>query len=1002
MLQRFAALLTILPLVAIGVSAQGLDTRASKDDWEEINFEYNSSVLVDGFPSLLRLAELLQKNAGYKVKVEGHTDIIGNNKFNERLGMARATTVRDFLVKYGARVSQIEIGTRGKADPKYPGQKSTYAKTDEARWMNRRVVLTVTDAQGRTVSAGSPGDAIRSMEPVKPAPSMADCCSEVLRRLDKLDEIARMLKDLGDQNAALRHEIDGLKQAQQVLESKANQPMPKPPSSSEVATAVADEMEKRNPRFQLLGVNVGADQNGDVTFTGKGRFFAPFGKHFALQAQGEYLYFKSQKEGQIDFGLVDRMGRFQAGLFSSFKHVTLAGNQTGGTLGQASLTLDYIFKWGKVGLFGTKGFMDYALINRANAVGANGLVLNSVFNERYLKTIDQAGVSGSLGLWGNNYLEANIGYLRSTVYGDRAGGTLRFVFPLNTKVAVTVEGGVNETLLGRENTGRAVVGLQFGNMTRPREYLDVNHAVPVDVPRVRYEILTKTVRIGHTPPVADAGPDQIGVPAGPITLNGSNSYSPDGLPITYQWIQEGGPSVTLSNPSSAITTFSATAGQSYIFRLVVKDSLNGQGAARVHVTTAAADKVQILFFLADPTSIQTGQSSRLSWRVLNATTVSISGIGNVQAQGNQPVSPTATTTYTLTASNANSSESATATVVVNRPQTRLAFCYASPTNIILGESATLFYQSQNASSVTISPGVGSVGLGGSVAVTPTQTTTYTITANAPTGGVNDTCSVVVNVTRGNLPRIIRFSAVPATINSGQSSTLLWVVENATKVNISTIGDVSLGGTQDVSPAATTTYILTATNAAGTVTAQALVNVNTGPKITSFTATPNPSAAPGSAVVLACTATNAASINLAGTLTNGLTGTTTVRPTATTSYTCIATGQNGQTDQQTLTVNVSGGAGGGAGPTIVIAGGNSQSTFTRFITLDASGSSSPAGNTPLSYKWVSVNDRALVLNANSPTPSIQLGVIADVYLFDLTVTDSKGNSSTATIAVRLML
>ena len=31
-----------------------------KDDWEEINFEFNSSVLSDGFPSLLRLAELLR------------------------------------------------------------------------------------------------------------------------------------------------------------------------------------------------------------------------------------------------------------------------------------------------------------------------------------------------------------------------------------------------------------------------------------------------------------------------------------------------------------------------------------------------------------------------------------------------------------------------------------------------------------------------------------------------------------------------------------------------------------------------------------------------------------------------------------------------------------------------------------------------------------------------------------------------------------------------------
>src|SRR5277367_3162409 len=104
-LNRCAALLCVVPLVAIGISAQGLDTKASPADWEEINFEFNSSVLVDGFPSLLRLSELLQKNPGYKVTLEGHTDRLGGDGYNDKLGTARASTVRDFLVKYGARPS---------------------------------------------------------------------------------------------------------------------------------------------------------------------------------------------------------------------------------------------------------------------------------------------------------------------------------------------------------------------------------------------------------------------------------------------------------------------------------------------------------------------------------------------------------------------------------------------------------------------------------------------------------------------------------------------------------------------------------------------------------------------------------------------------------------------------------------------------------------------------------------------------------------------------------
>src|SRR5947207_2109954 len=90
-ISRFSVALVLLAQSASWVSAQGLNTTASKDDWEEINFEFNSSVLVDGFPSLLRLAELLQANAGYRVRVEGHTDGIGSVSFNEKLGLARAT-----------------------------------------------------------------------------------------------------------------------------------------------------------------------------------------------------------------------------------------------------------------------------------------------------------------------------------------------------------------------------------------------------------------------------------------------------------------------------------------------------------------------------------------------------------------------------------------------------------------------------------------------------------------------------------------------------------------------------------------------------------------------------------------------------------------------------------------------------------------------------------------------------------------------------------------------
>jgi hypothetical protein len=302
---RQLAVLALVPVLAASLLAQGINTAANKDDWEEINFDYNSSVLVDGFPSLLRLAELLQQNSAYKVKIEGHTDRIGGANYNDKLGLARATAVRDFLVKYGARANQLEISSRGKMDPKYAGGKAAYSRTDEARWMNRRVALTVMDEQGRMVGAGGAGDAIRAIQPTAQS-GLTDCCSEVLKRLDKLDTIERMLMDLADQNKKLQDEVAGLRQNQQALENRVNQAnqaanqaatqaasAPKPPTTEEVAKAVSDAMEqKKLPKFQMLGMNLGSNNVGDVTFTGKGRYFAPFGDNYAIQSEGEYYYSK--------------------------------------------------------------------------------------------------------------------------------------------------------------------------------------------------------------------------------------------------------------------------------------------------------------------------------------------------------------------------------------------------------------------------------------------------------------------------------------------------------------------------------------------------------------------------------------------------------------------------------------------------------------------------------------------------------------------------------------
>src|SRR5262249_46483916 len=149
-----------------------------------INFEFDSAILSDGYPSLLRLAELLRQNPKFKVRLAGHTDSRGTREYNERLAQRRAAAVKQFLEKYRAQPSQITTAALGFREPKARNS------SIEGRFINRRVETTVTDENGRVVSSGGIGDAIRAIEDrtekaiqsladqqKKLQKAMEDCCS---------------------------------------------------------------------------------------------------------------------------------------------------------------------------------------------------------------------------------------------------------------------------------------------------------------------------------------------------------------------------------------------------------------------------------------------------------------------------------------------------------------------------------------------------------------------------------------------------------------------------------------------------------------------------------------------------------------------------------------------------------------------------------------------------------------------------------------------------------
>jgi hypothetical protein len=882
-----------------------------RDDWEEINFEFNSSILSDGYPSLLRLAELLTQHKDYRVKVTGHTDYVGSARYNDKLAMARAEAVKAFLVKYGASADQITTAGDGKRTPEVDN------RTKEGRFMNRRVILTVTDQTGRVIKEGGVNDILKALQAIQDSlKKQEECCAQILKRLDKLDDILAAMKNLAGENAKLAGQLNDLRNQHNALRDQVSG-LPKPLTQSETqniahteAIGAVDEAQRRNRKFALVGLNVGptfgASRSGDFTFSGRGQYFSPFGGdgQRAVQAQGEFMYYPGRKEGQFDIGLVNRWGKVQAGAFASMKYLEMKNFQSGGGLGQAAFLLDYVFSRGRVGAFMTRGFKNYAVLNSLTlAPGA--------YMQTYARVVNQQGVNFLFGVWGNASIDGNLAYLQLRETRDaRPGANLNLVQPISDHVAFTIGGSYNESLVSPAGGGRLVFGLQVGNFTRPKEFGNTTSPVPMDIPRIRYEMGTR--RVGSSPPTADAGPNQVGVAAGTITLNGCGSSDPLGLPLTFLWQQLTGPTVALSSTTTCNPTFTAAQGQSYAFRLTVRNTDNLSASATTTVSTSVPATVRIVQFTAVPATVQSGQPATLSWVIDNATSATITpGVGSVDPRtGSVSVTPTQTTTYTLAATGASGTINSTVTVTVGTASAvgnpQILRYEANPVSIQAGQQATLSWTTTGATTTSIS-GVGSVPLNGSTTVSPTTTTTYTLTATSADGR-SVTAPVTVIVSAGQVPQVVTFVATPTTIDAGQSTKLCWQITNATNISITPgVGsNLNANDCADVRPQQTTTYTLTATNASGQI--QANVTVNVGQvRILSFTSDPQFSTAAGNPVTLAWTTQNASSVIIVG---NELgpqnlpaNGSLVVRPITNTTYTLTAYAPGGQTVSVTISVFV---------------------------------------------------------------------------------------------------
>jgi OOP family OmpA-OmpF porin len=103
---------------------------------ENVLFDFDKAIIKpEAFPLLDDVHAILEKNAGLKVELQGHTCNIGTEKYNMGLSQRRADAVKAYLVKKG--IDEGRLTTKG-----YGFSKPVALNSSEfGRSMNRRVEL---------------------------------------------------------------------------------------------------------------------------------------------------------------------------------------------------------------------------------------------------------------------------------------------------------------------------------------------------------------------------------------------------------------------------------------------------------------------------------------------------------------------------------------------------------------------------------------------------------------------------------------------------------------------------------------------------------------------------------------------------------------------------------------------------------------------------------------------------------------------------------------------
>jgi outer membrane protein OmpA-like peptidoglycan-associated protein len=131
----------------------------------DVLFDFNKYTLKpEAREKLAKVSGILLAYPNLKLQVEGYTDNIGTDEYNQKLSEERADSVRDYLVSQSVADSNVTAAGYGKSDPVADNS------TNAGRAQNRRVELVVSGA-AIGIQPGEPGAEVQPQPAAAPAPS---------------------------------------------------------------------------------------------------------------------------------------------------------------------------------------------------------------------------------------------------------------------------------------------------------------------------------------------------------------------------------------------------------------------------------------------------------------------------------------------------------------------------------------------------------------------------------------------------------------------------------------------------------------------------------------------------------------------------------------------------------------------------------------------------------------------------------------------------------------